>query len=237
MQGIELNALANIRGLPLFQCECLPGLDVDVLVGFRWWNFNERILFTTGNPTTASQQVVLLAQTTSYITEDRFHTFNNFYGGQIGIQGTYYFWRNLYVEAKGKVAVGAMRETLQIKGEYNTPRFNAAGVTQTFPAGYFALPTNTGRFSRTRFATIPEVKINLGYDVSDYLSFYIGYTFLYASNVLRAGQIDRRINPSQSPAITGVPSTTLVGPASPRPKHKTDDLWAQGLNVGIEGRY
>ena len=49
------------------------------------------------------------------------------------------------------------------------------------------------------------------------LSINIGYTFLYASHVLRAtNQIDRRINPSQSVAITDSPSAKLVGQAKPK---------------------
>jgi len=140
----------------------------------------------------------------------------------------------IFIDAKAKIAIGAIRETIEIKGAFNTTKFGSA---QTFPAGYFALPTNHGWFSRTKFAAIPEVKVNLGYDVSDYLSFQIGYTFLYVTNVIRAGQIDRNINPTQAPAITGIPSTTLVGPASPKPKHKTSDFWAQGINIGLEACY
>ena len=39
---------------------------------------------------------------------------------------------------------------------------NHFGAAQTFPGDYFALPTNMGGHSRTVFAVVPEVRLNVG---------------------------------------------------------------------------
>ena len=110
-------------------------------------------------------------------------------------------------------------------GRLLTNDFNGFGAPQLFPAGYLAGPTNNGKQSATRFAVIPEVNLNVGYQVTRRAALLIGWSFLYASNVARPGdQIDRNINPSQFPSITGVPTTTLIGVPRP-PQINANDFW------------
>jgi hypothetical protein len=45
------------------------------------------------------------------------------------------------------------------------------------------------------------------------------------------------INPTQVPACTGVPSTTVIGAPRPAPLFNTTDFWAQGVNFGLELRF
>jgi hypothetical protein len=69
------------------------------------------------------------------------------------------------------------------------------------------------------------------------VSVLAGYTFLYASNVIRASQqINRNINSAQAPAITGnLPP--LTGLAQPAFRFNASDFWAQGLDVGLALRF
>lgn len=218
MQGAELNGLMKWG----YSCN----FDWNLIAGFRYWNFDERLVFTTNSPDIVNPDV--------FKTEDQFHTRNNFYGGQVGL-GARYTWDRFFLKAKGKIALGAMQEQVLINGNLMSTDFSATGALETFPAGYLAASTNSGKHSRTRFAFIPEAIINLGYQFTDCLSLQVGYTFLYVNNVVRAGnQIDRTINPSQVPGITLDPSTALVGTPRPMPLSKTSSLWAQGLNVGLE---
>src|SRR5262249_15174735 len=53
--------------------------------------------------------------------------------------------------------------------------------------GLLAQPTNSGHFSRDQFAVVPEVGINVGYQVTEHLRAFVGYSFLYWSNVARPG--------------------------------------------------
>lgn len=218
MQGAELNGLMKLPGC---------GLNLIALGGFRWWNFDEHFDFFTSSP--------YLNFPDTYKTIDKFHTQNNFYGGQLGVIASYCTC-GFYMNAKAKVALGAMCEEVAIDGHLitndYTPNFEKI---ETFKGGYFALPTNSGHHKKTKFAVIPEVDINLGYQVMDCLRLQVGYTFIYVSDVLWAGkQLDRRINPTQSTSYSGNTSPVLEGEASPRSKHKNDSLWVQGVNVGLE---
>jgi len=94
LQGVELNALAKLEGLPFFDNSFSECINLTAVAGFRWWSLNERLLFTTALPITATAST--LTSAIPYITTDRFHAYSNFYGAQIGLQGTYYFWSNLY---------------------------------------------------------------------------------------------------------------------------------------------
>ena len=201
-------------------------MNLVALAGFRYWNFNEHLKFTTSSPFIVNPDV--------YITRDRFTTENNFYSGQVGILGTYCF-NSFYVNAKAKVALGAMCEEVKSHGIFLTNDFDGFTEVQAFPGGYFALPTNFGKHKHTKFAVIPEVDINIGYQITECLKFQVGYTFIYVSNVLWAGkQIDRRINPTQATSYTGTTNPILVGEPSPRQLKRSDSLWLQGVNAGFE---
>jgi len=104
------------------------------------------------------------------------------------------------------------------------------------PAGLFALSTNSGSFSRDRFAVVPEVSAKLGLHISERLLIFGGYSYIYWSNVVRPGeQIDRNLNPNLIPT-----SATFGGPAVPRQpaaSFQTSDYWVQGMIFGFEFRY
>lgn len=223
MQGAELNGLLD------FACDC--NWNVTGLVGFRYWNFVENLKLFTSSPYLEIQDV--------HQTVDKFDVQNNFYGGQVGIAVDWS--RNcFFVNAKAKVALGAMCEELNIQGSLFTNDYtlfrDAPPTVQEFSGGYFALPTNIGHHNQTNFAVIPEVNINLGYNITDTFRFKVGYTFLYVSNMLWSGnQIDTNINPTQAVSYTfDPPNTKLVGQASPKALLKTSDFWVQGVSIGFD---
>ena len=222
MQGAELNGLAQLYA------DCRWKLNA--MAGFRYWNFHERLRFFVNSPAINIPAEI-------YQAKDRFHTDNNFYGGLIGL-GIELDYRGFFFNAKGKIAFGAMQEKSIINGQFISNDFNGFGAPQTFSGGYFALPSNIGHRKRTCFAVMPDVNLNIGYHVMDCVNISVGYTFLYVNKVLRAGkQINRNINPTQSSLYEFTATPTLVGKASPKPSLKSDGLWAQGINVGIEFQY
>lgn len=216
MQGAELNLLKEIPSTYFS--------NLKILTGFRYWNFDDSLTFSTDSP--------LVAIPTIYNNRDAFRTHNNFYGAQIGVCLDQCYSSFLF-NLKGKVALGAMCQKSKINGRFKTNEFT--GTEQTFAGGYFALPTNIGTKNKTRFSVIPELNANLGYQITDCFSIHVGYSILYATQVLRASkQMSSEINPTQSANIEFTPTPVLVGEPSPKAKTRTSSLWAQGVNVGLD---
>jgi hypothetical protein len=221
-QGGELNGLWNIIRR--------DDRSLSVIVGFRYLNLQDQLTFTTNSPSVVGPADV-------FTTFDRFATFNDFYGGQIGARWERQFGK-LSWNATVKVAFGSTQQTIATTGQLVTNDFNNFGPVQTFPGGYFTQPTNIGRQTDDAFSVLTDIGLNLGYQVTQRLRVYAGYSLLTISNVVQPGdQIDRRINPSQAPAITGVVPPALVGPAAPLPQFNTSTFWAHGVNFGVQLQY
>jgi hypothetical protein len=220
--GIEENALCNLC------CGCC--YRIDLLAGFRYLQFNEDLdvredlAVLPGVPGIGGTRIAL---------GDDFNTRNEFYGGQIGAFAEFRKG-NLFLDILGKVALGDDHEIVDIHGvTVFTP---PGGLPTPRTGGLLALPTNSGRFHRDEFAVLPEASVNVGYQVTDHMRAFVGYTFLYLSNVVRPGdQVDLGINATQLPTASG--PGTLVGPARPTFAFRDTDFWAQGINFGLEFRY
>ena len=216
-QGAEANVMYNLRSG--------NAVRWDLLGGFRWLNVQEQLNFSTDSPDLGTFDV--------FHTFDNFRTSNNFYGGQLGLRAGYENPR-LFLNATGKLALGGTIETVQTSG--GTFISNSNG-TFAFPGAYLTQPTNIGTASVGQFAVVPEVDLNCGIRLSPWASIVVGYSFLYLSSVARPGdQIDRVINPTQAPAITGNPPA-LAGPARPMLSVHDTDFWVQGLNFTLQLRY
>jgi hypothetical protein len=220
--GAELLGTANLVSTGAWR--------LDLLGGFRYSNLRETFSFTTNSPNIAPPVDI-------FQTMDQFDTTNNFYGAQGGLRACS-VWGHWTVSGTIKVALGAMVQSVDIDGFLLTNEFNGFGSPQRFPGGYFAQPTNMGNHTRTAFAVLPEIGLNVEYEVTRWMNIVLGYSFLYTNNVVRPGdQIDRAINPTQNASFTGVPNSRLVGPARPSFSFRGSDFWAQGLNVGVVIRF
>jgi hypothetical protein len=221
--GAELNATMRLPAMGSFRLEALGG--------FRYLRLKETYTFSTDSPNIPPEPADV------FRTTDQFETTNNFYGPQVGARvrldrGSF------SLSGAVKVAFGAMVQSVDIEGQLVTNDFNNFGAPQTFVGGYFAQPTNIGSHTRSVFAVVPEVGLTLGYQITQRISVFAGYTFLYVSNVVRAPeQVNRTINPVGVPAITGDPPGPRSGPAQPSFKFQSSDFWAQGLNVGLALRF
>jgi hypothetical protein len=193
-----------------------PGGHLDLLAGFRALGLDDNFQF---NGVTSS----LVPGTMGTAFQDRFSTRNRFYGGQIGANAEWR-WGRLSLDLTGKVALGGTRERVEIGGNNLTGAVWSTG-------GFFAQPSNIGTFRRDRFAVVPELGVNVGYQLNEALRVYAGYNFLYWSAVARPGeQIDRVVN---QPQVPGVPAV----PARPAFVFRGSDFWAHGMNLGLEWRY
>jgi hypothetical protein len=222
LQGAEANAVCGL-------C-CGEAYRVEALAGFRWLDLDEDLEVTERaqlTPTAPRFPGALIG------VSDRFGVRNDFYGGQVGLRAELRHNR-LFAGVYGKVALGFTHERVDASGAtvINTP---GAGITAV-NSGLLALATNSGQFTRDRFAVVPEVGVNLGYRVTEHFRIFAGYTFLYWSEVVRPGdQIDRSLNPTLIP--TSQMAGTLAGPRRPIMPLSGTDFWAHGLSVGLELRY
>lgn len=203
---------------------------VDLLGGVRYLRLHEAYTLTTQSPYLDAFGPDI------WQTTDRFETSNNFYGVQAGLRAS--FEQSAFLaDASAKVAIGAMRQSVGIAGTLVTDDFTF-GPAQTFPGGYFALPTNMGQHARTAFSVVPEVALNLGYRLTSRVTIHAGYSFLYASSVVRPGnQVSRIINTSQSAAYAEDPAAALHGVAAPGFSFNSSSFRVQGINVGVTIRF
>lgn len=218
---------ADINGL--FNLSNAGPIQYTALAGFRFLDLDESMNMTAKRRFLTPS---VLPFNTELITNDYFGTQNHFYGVQVGGKAAYTY--NKFVgEIVGKLALGVNAQTLDINGG-TTTIFFGSGAPTTFidRGGFFVMPSNSGTFHQNQFAVMPEVQAKLAYLVTAHIKPYVGYNFLYLTNVIRAsGQVDRNINPVELPPTNG---TTA---ASRNPQFHQSTFWAQGLNVGVEVSY
>jgi hypothetical protein len=206
---------------------------ITALGGFRNLNLDESLSITenvqalaTAPPPFTSEQITVF---------DRFATQNHFYGGQIGADALWFRGR-FSVDVRAKLALGATVQLLDISGGQ---RFvSPLGTVQNFTGGLLALPGNIGHFSSTAFSVIPEVSFNVGYQILPHLRGFVGYNFLYWSNVIRPGtSIDRGLDVTKIPNFPLNPEPAPVPGQHPAPIFHNTGFWAQGINFGLEFTY
>jgi hypothetical protein len=161
-------------------------------------------------------------------TLDSFDADNEFYGGSIGLMAQGFDGR-LTWNMLSKIAFGSNRQTVTIRGQSST-LIPGDGLA-SFNDGLLALGTNSGVYERDQFMFVPELDLSVMYNLCSMLSVSVGYTVMYWSDVVLAGDaIDTAINPTQ----IGGP---LIGPALPTYSLVDDDFWLHGLTFGVHGRF
>jgi len=221
LHGVELNVTRRLAGG--------GGVRVDALGGLRYLRLRESLGLVASS--------VALDVPDVFDPSDLFETTNRFYGAQGGVKVEYALDR-WFARATAKVALGVMRQSLDVRGSLLTNDFNDFGAPQAFAGGVFAQPTNIGEHHRDRFAVVPEAGLNVGYRITPWLSVFAGYTFLYANHVARPGpQIDRGVNATQALTFqapqTPPPPVALEGAARPAARVRDTDWWVQGLGLGV----
>lgn len=222
---------ASLALRTLLACEsfCRPGVTsysrVDLLTGYRYMELSDDLLIVEE---LNSLDPATLA---SFDITDLFTTENRFQGIDLGAiwQGA---WQRFTVELLLKSAVGNVNQRVDIHGGTVIAQRN--GTEQSFPAGFLALPSNSGSYQRDHWTVVPELGAVIGFQVLPKVRATVGYSLIYWNSVVRAGdQIDRFLNPDQIPP----PIVPTAGPPFPAFHFVESNYWAQGLTVGLEGRW
>lgn len=188
-------------------------IDLNVVAGFRYLDMGGTLDIVTATTPPGA--------TTTYVGEE-FAARNHFYGGQIGGRLDYR-WHSLVLHFTETLALGERTTEAVLQGV--TLQSTAAGARVT-GLGVLVQNSNFGRHSDQAFAVVNEIGIQAGWQITDCLQAYAGYTLLYVSSVVRPGDlVDMGVN--------------LAGGAPIRPAFapRSTDFWANGLNVGLEVRY
>lgn len=218
---------ANLRHALCKRCD----FRHEVFAGYRFLGLNEDLRITEnitslpGNPDDPPGTLITV--------QDEFRTRNRFNGGQVGYAAERN-WGRLSLDGRASVALGNTRQELDITGSQVRQRPGQA--PERFVGGLLATGPNLGHFERDRFSVVPELGVNLGYWLTPTFKAYVGYNFMYWSNVIRPGdQIDRVVDVSLVPnPPAGAP---FSGQLRPRPTFKEDDLFIHGLQFGVEWRW
>ena len=211
------------------------GYRFDMLVGYRYMRLDDDLTIRENlmAPTAgANGQIPLIPRfdnVTYFDIRDSFSTSNDFHGADIGLAWEGYRGR-WSLELLGKVGIGSTSQEVNIRGNTtrvaNNNSFNDEG-------GLLALESNIGSYSRNEFTVLPEFGATLGYGLSPRMRFLVGYTFVYWSDVVRAGdQIDTTVNTDLLPDVQ--PTT---GPNRPEFSFVDTSFWAQGLSLGLDYRW
>lgn len=214
LQGGELNGFCTLTTRPHFR--------LSLLAGARYLDLDEDLSLAS-----FSQPVGLRGGTTLFLL-DQFSTRNQFYGGQVGLRANW-SCRCFFLQGTAKLAIGDMQETVDVDGF-----LSATSRNQTFlkRGGFFSQLTNIGRHTDDQLAFVPEVNVLAGTNLGKHASVFVGYNFLWISNVLRPGdQIDPVVNPFL------VETGTLIGPARPVVRFHDAEFWAQGISAGFQLRF
>jgi len=211
-------------------CGHSPGINcpedrrVDLIFGYRYLRLEDRLaLHEELNTLNGTNQ--------TFDITDSFRTKNHFHGIETGaqIQGG---WQRVSYEFLAKIALGNVNQKAAINGSTDITVVGAG--TTTSAGGIFAQTSNIGSYSRDQFAVVPELGATLGFKLTKRLRATLGYSFIYVSRVLRAGdQIDREINQDFLPP-QAVPFT---GPQRPAFAFHDTSFWAQGFSAGLDFRW
>jgi len=208
---------------------CRGGQRFDLVAGFQWMQLNDSLNINEDIRPNAGPGSAFPAGFRIGVN-DQFTTQNDFYGFQIGGRGE---WRRdrFFVNARALVGLGTTHQHVSINGA--TAFAPSGGAATVQPGGLLAQSSNIGNYSRDVFSAVPQIGVNVGYQITPQVRAYVGYTFMYWSNVVRPGDvIDTGVNTSQLPTAAG--PGTLVGPARPSFVFHESDFWAQGINLGIQ---
>ena len=236
LQGAQVNLLCNLCCSCYNPCDCCQparGYRVDLISGMNYLNLKEQLRITENSQVFPGATGTALdgANISAF---DQFGTRNQFYGPQIGARAQ--VWRNhLFANVTGLVALGVTQQTVNINGATTiTP---PGGPVQVLPGDLLTQSSNIGNYSRNQFSVVPQLGANVGYQVTNNLRFFVGYTFLFWSGVERPGDaIDLRVNSTSAPTAPFF-QTVPSGPPAPLFGFHNSDFWAQGINIGVQLRF
>ncbi len=202
---------------------------IGFLTGFRTIYFNEdfslRDTYTLTLPPAGGAMLFGGGTTLSANTIDGINCRNNFYGAQAGLDVESY-WGQFFVQGRVKGALGAMRQTVDIKSDSFSPQLAAGGII--FGTG------DVGKRTRTRISGVPEGNIRVGYQFCHYCRAYVGYDGIFMYNVVRPAN---QLAPGNNVQVSVAGTTAAANISQNTFRFNDSNLMIQGISFGVELRY
>ena len=207
---------------------CLSGTECSAwegVTGYRYFLYEDEINLTER---VRPEPGGLIAPGTEFLVEDTIRATNDYHLLPLGVN---YFringpWR---LGLRAVMSVGFVRQTVDLRG--STTVSVDGDVISVADGGFAVLASNSGKHSRTEFAFVPELNLNVRREIRNGLWFLAGYTLLYLNEVARAPQhLSTSIDPRLLPPAIG----TGVDPAF---RFVSDGEWIHGLNAGLQWNF
>ncbi len=207
---------------------CGPNCRLDVLGGYRFLRFADRLDVQQEETSLSANNPNLVVPGTRINAADQFSTKNEFNGFDFGLDGAFHRGR-FDLDLCFNLLVGFTKQDVDIFGLTTVDVPGAAPVTRT--GGLLALSPNIGHFSRgNEVSVIPMFDAKLGYQFTPNVKATLGYTVLYWNNVVRAAdQVDTTVNPTLLPG-----SRSSAGALRPAFELRRGNIWVDGLELGLE---
>ena len=84
-------------------------------------------------------------------------------------------------------------------------------------------------------AVVPELNLKLGYQFNSAIRAYVGYDYLYLQHVIRPGTLSTLSQSNTEVTVAG--TTNTINVSQPVIRLRDQDVWVQGINLGVEFRY
>ncbi len=226
------NGIDNGCGWACSKLQWLPGgglmpIRVDGIVGWRAYELQEQFTITENRTATDPMGADPVGTATTMV--DQFETRNTFNGAVFGTDADWSHGR-WGVASRLRVSLGQMRRRASIAGRTTVTTPGVA--TASYNAGLQALASNIGSYADNEFVAVPEVGFDAYYLLRPHMRIKAGYTFMYLTDVWRPGTV---LDTSLDPRL--IPPPTVATAANPAFVPRSDDFWAQGINLGVEWRY
>ena len=165
--------------------------------------------------------------------QDRFTTANLFNGTTVGFRNEMRYGM-FSLDTIAQIGLGDMHQVLEISGYTyveNTTTPTRIGAVGTAYGGLLANASNIGRYAHDDFAVLPEVTANVGVNLTQSLTAYVGFNFMYMNHVIRPGD---QMNPVVD--STSIPLSANYGASGSVPAGRNlmvqTDYWLMGVNFG-----
>lgn len=215
---------------------CGDMLTVDVTGGYRYLSLAERLTVADTSAVLGGGVAALngaaVRPGAMVVVADDFRAQNDYQGGYVGGR-VRLDWKPCFVAVGGRVGIGNVRQELTATGSTTVIGGPTAGSAA---GGLLAVGPALGTTVRNMTAVVPEFDFKLGVKFARWADVFVGYGFIYMSEVARPGEtLDRGVNTTFVPSSPnfGVP----FGPARPVPAVNSADFFAHGLNLGLTLTY